>query len=195
MAKVDEDLDLDVQGGKGKGGGKMKTIIIFSVIGVLLIGFSITLTILLLGGNEPAPVPGAPVAQAPAAAQQAAAPQAAAAAPAGTVPGTSDTAYMDLNPAFVVNLDGTESDIRYLQVSVSVMVAKEADLETVKKHMPVLRHNLNLLFSSLDFNEIRSREGKGKLTDEALKVIRDALQKSTGSPVVQAVFFNSIVGQ
>ena len=196
MAKVDEDLDLDVQGEKPKGSGKMKSIIIFSVIGILLIAFSITLTILLLGGDKPAPAGAAAPGTAPVAGAAEHAPASTnEVAPVGDLKDTSNIAYLLLDPAFVVNLEAGDSGIRYLQLNLSVMVAQESELELVKKHMPVIRHNLNLLFGSLDFNDIRSREGKQKLTDESLKVIRDALQSSIGKPVVQAVFFNSIVGQ
>jgi len=196
MAKVDEDLDLAVQGA-AKSGGKMKIIIISVVIGLIVLGLSITITILLLKGDTPANAP----ANAPAKAAAKHAPEPAQGDHAKGGDGhddakqTSNTAYLNLSPAFVVNLDGKESDIRYLQISVSVQVGKESDLEIVKKHMPVLRHNLNLLFSSLDFNEISSREGKEKLSQESLRVIQKALKKSTGQNIVQAVFFNSIVGQ
>ena len=188
MAKVDEDLDLDVESGKKKGGGKMKTIIIFSVIGVLLIGLSVTLTLVLLGGDKEA---------APGSAQQAAGEASASKEQddeAAVARGDS-VAYLDLSPAFVVNLDGKESDIRYLQINMSVMVDQESDLAMIKTHMPVLRHHLNMLFSSLAFNDISDREGKNKLTDETLKVVRDALKEAAGEPLVKAVFFNSIVGQ
>jgi len=193
MAKVDEDLDLDVESGKKKGGGKMKSIIIFSLVGVLLIGFSITLTLLLIGGDKQA----APTAASAAAtetntekAEHAEEAESESAEASG-----QSVAYMDLSPAFVVNLDGKESDIRYLQVNMSVMVGKESELEIVRKHSPVLRHHLNMLFSSLDFNDINNTEGKNKLTEESLKVVRDALKKATGKPIVKAVYFNSIVGQ
>lgn len=193
MAKVDEDLDLDVESGKKKGGGKMKSIIIFSLVGVLLIGFSITLTLLLIGGDKNA----TPVTAAATAAEAKAekAEQAEEAAAESSEASGNTVAYMDLSPAFVVNLDGKESDIRYLQVNMSVMVGKESELEIVRKHSPVLRHHLNMLFSSLDFNDINNTEGKKKLTEESLKVVRDALKKATGKPIVKAVYFNSIVGQ
>ncbi|NOY66334.1 MAG: hypothetical protein GXP13_02855 [Gammaproteobacteria bacterium] len=200
MAKVDEDLDLDVEGKQDKkGSGKMKMIIILSLVGILVIGLSITVTLLLLGGDKPAPVAAAGTA-APAPAPHAqddghGDEHGGEAPPVEAIKDSSKVAYMALNPAFVVNLEGGESGIRYLQLTLSVMVAKESNLEIVKKHMPVLRHNLNLLFGSLDFDDIRSREGKEKLTSESLKVIRNALQSSTGKPIVQAVFFNSIVGQ
>ena len=186
MAKVDEDLDLDVESGKKKGGGKMKTIIIFSVIGVLLIGLSVTLTLVLLGGDKEA---------APGAAQQAEGETSKEQVDEAAAASGDSVAYLDLSPAFVVNLDGKESDVRYLQINMSVMVDQESDLEMVKTHMPVLRHHLNMLFSSLDFNDISDREGKNKLTDETLKVVRDSLKEAAGKPLVKAVFFNSIVGQ
>jgi len=195
MAKVDEDLDLDVEGAKPKGSGKMKMIIIFTLIGVLLIGLSITVTLLLLGGKDSAPATAAPAAGPASATTETTAPASNEAPPVEALKDTSNVAYFQLSPAFVVNLEAGDSGIRYLQLNLSVMVGQESHLEIVKKHMPVLRHNLNLLFGSLDFNDIRSREGKDKLTAEALTVIRDALQKSTGKPVVQAVYFNSIVGQ
>jgi len=196
MAKVDEDLDLAVQGA-AKGGGKMKIIIISVVVGLIVLGLSITITILLLKGDAPAaPAAGAAKTnQAPAPAADDHAADKKGHGDESDAHQTSSTAYMNLSPAFVVNLDGKESDIRYLQISVSVQVGKDSDLEIVKKHTPVLRHNLNLLFSSLDFNEISSREGKEKLAKESLGVIQKALKKSTGKNIVQAVFFNSIVGQ
>ncbi len=188
MAQVDEDLDLDVESDKKKGGGKMKSIIIFSVIGILIIGLSVALTLVLIGGDKEAAPGEAQQTEGEAAASKEKDDEAAAAA-------GESVAYLDLVPAFVVNLDGQESEVRYLQVTMSVMVEQEGDLEIVKTHMPVLRHHLNMLFSSLDFNDISDREGKNKLTDETLKVVRDALEEAAGKPVVKAIFFNSIVGQ
>ena len=180
MAKVDEDLDLDVGSDTKKGGGKMKSIIIFSVIGVVLIGLSVALTLVLIGGDKEA---------APETAQQAEKSAGETEEKGDVAQADGDSvAYLDLSPAFVVNLDSKESDIRYLQINMSVMVGQEDDLEMVKTHMPVLRHHLNMLFSSLDFNDISDREGKNKLTDETLKVVRDALQEAAGKPVVKAVF-------
>lgn len=189
MAKVDEDLDLDVESKKKPGGGNMKNIIIFSLLGLLLVGLSITTTLLILGGNKNA----APAATTEAVAEKQV--EEKASEPAGEKGAGTHAAYLNLDPAFVVNLDSKDSDIRYLQVSVSVQVKNESDIEIIKKHMPVIRHHLVLLFSSLDFNDIRSAEGKNKLTDEALKVIRSALTKAAGAPIVDAVFFPSIVGQ
>jgi len=188
----EEDLELDVEGGKKKGGSNVKMIIVISLIVVLLIGLSVTVTLLLLGGDKAAPAAEGHATE-HAAEKTESGHDKKDAASGGT---TEASAYLDLTPPFVVNLEGSEtSDIRFLQVSVSVRVASDADLEILKKHMPVIRHNLNFLFGDLDFNDIRSREGKKKLADKALEVVREALKKATGNPVVEAVYFNSLVGQ
>lgn len=189
MAKVDEDLDLDLDTGEKKSGGKMKKIIIFSVIGILIVGISIGVTLMLLGGEETSN------AEASAEAETEQTKETKEAADTGTEEGGESVAYMDLSPAFVVNLEGTNSEIRYLQVNMSVAVGSEKDLDIVRKHSPVIRHHLNLLFSSLDFSEINSTEGKSRLTKDALDVVQKALKRATGKPVVQNVYFNSIVGQ
>jgi flagellar FliL protein len=189
MAKVDEDLDLDLDTGEKKsGGGKMKKIIIFSVIGILIIGISIGLTLMLLGGGESD-------SPATAEAETEQTTETDNSSETGTEEGGESVAYMDLSPAFVVNLEGTNSEIRYLQVNMSVEVGSDADVEVVRKHSPVIRHHLNLLFSSLDFSEINSTEGKARLTSDALDVVQKALKKATGKKIVKNVYFNSIVGQ
>jgi flagellar FliL protein len=103
--------------------------------------------------------------------------------------------YMDIKPAFVVNIDDPESNIRYLQVSVSLKLDKGKYEEKVKKHLPMIKHHLVLLLSSLTFSEIRSSEGKIKLSERALKTIQAALKEKTGQKLVSAVFLPSIVGQ
>lgn len=103
--------------------------------------------------------------------------------------------YMDIKPAFVVNIDDPESNIRYLQVSVSLKMNKGKYEEKIKKHLPMIKHHLVLLFSSLTFSEIRSTEGKIRLAERALKEVQKILKKRTGKKLVSAVYLPSIVGQ
>ncbi len=102
--------------------------------------------------------------------------------------------YLELPKAIVVNLDGS-SGVRFLQISVALMVYDEANVELLKKHMPVIRHNLVLLFSSQNFTDLQTVAGKKKLQADALKTIRDELEKLIGDPIVEAVYLPSIVGQ
>ncbi|VAW72070.1 hypothetical protein MNBD_GAMMA12-3038 [hydrothermal vent metagenome] len=102
--------------------------------------------------------------------------------------------YLELPKAIVVNLDGS-SGVRFLQISVALMVYDEAHVELLKKHLPVIRHSLVLLFSSQNFSELQSVAGKKKLQADALKTIREELEKLIGDPIVEAIYLPSIVGQ
>jgi flagellar FliL protein len=109
--------------------------------------------------------------------------------------GGSSSPYLEIKPAFVVNLADKSSDVRYLQVEVTLKLADVNDAETVQKHMPMIRHRLVLLFSSLSFSEISSSQGKVKLTAEVLKEIKEGLKKMTGKEIIEAVYLPKIVGQ
>lgn len=185
MAQNDADLDLDVANAPAAKSGGWKKILLFSVIGILLVGLSVTTTLLLLGGNPATPEAAAEQTQD----QDAGAEDKEEKAHAGGTPH-----YLDLDPPFVVNLND-DSNVRFLQVSVSVMAYSEENLETVKLHMPVIRHNLVLLFSSQRFSDIQTLEGKEKLQQAALETVRKALEEAAGDPLVEAVYLPSIVGQ
>ena len=177
MAKAEAELELDVGGGEPKKGGGMKKILILALAALLLVGIGVGVALFLLGGKE---------AEAPGGAETAAAEPA---------PEPKKTAYYyDLNPAFIVNLDD-DSGVRFLQVTVSLMSYDPDALEKVKANLPLVRHNLTLLFSSQRFEEIKTREGKERLQQEALKTVRDALTEVTGEPLVDALYLPSIVGQ
>jgi len=109
--------------------------------------------------------------------------------------GGGSSPYIDLNPAFVVNLTDNDSGIRYLQIAVSVKLQNESYADRVKKHMPMIRHNLVLLFSGLNYDEIKSQDGKLLLTNEVLKVTQEKLKKVTGKALVEEVYLTKIVGQ
>ncbi len=109
--------------------------------------------------------------------------------------GGSTSPYLEMRPAFVVNLSDRDSDVRYLQVEVTLKLADVNDSATVQKHMPMIRHRLVLLFSSLSFSEISSSQGKVKLTAEVLKEVQEGLKKMTGKEIIEAVYLPKIVGQ
>lgn len=185
MAQKDEDLDLDVESEKPKKSGKLGKILLFGGIGLLVVGMAVTITVLLLRSPAPEAVAAdEPVAEKPA-------PQAAAKAKknAGKSP-----IYLDLDPPFVVNLND-DSGVRFLQVAVSVMAYSQEDLDKVQANMPLVRHNLVLLFSSLKFDEIKTRDGKIALQEKALSTVRNALKEITGEPLVEGLYLPSIVGQ
>ena len=102
--------------------------------------------------------------------------------------------YLELDKPIVVNLDGS-SGVRFLQVSVALMSYDEKNIEKLKTNMPVIRHNLVLLFSSQNFANLQSIEGKKRLKESALKLVQEELKKLVGEPLVDDMYLPSIVGQ
>lgn len=106
----------------------------------------------------------------------------------------SEAIYVPLEPAFTVNF-GAGGGARFLQVSVEAMTRDAAVEPQIKRHMPVIRNDLTLLFSSQSASELATVEGKEVLRTTTLETIRKILQTETGKPGVEAVYFTSFVMQ
>ena len=102
--------------------------------------------------------------------------------------------YIPIDPAFVVNF-ASQGRARFLQITVEVMTRDPKVSEHVEQHLPVIRNNLMLLFSSQTYDSVSTLEGKEALREEALAVIQQILEEETGDPGVEAVYFTSFVMQ
>lgn len=103
--------------------------------------------------------------------------------------------YIPLDPAFVVNFaEGGKA--RFLQVTVEVMTRGNDRVEQhIRTHMPVIRNNLVMLFSSQTYETVSTVEGKEALREEALGVIQNILEEETGDPGIERVYFTNFVMQ
>ena len=111
-----------------------------------------------------------------------------------TEPVRAEAVYVPIDPAFTVNFRGG-AGARYLQVAVEAMT-REPDVEAqIKRHMPVIRNDLTLLFSSKSARDLSTIEGKETLRAETLASIQKVLETETGKPGVEAVYFTSFVMQ
>ena len=185
MARED-DLDLDVDGAEQPASrSKSKLFIIIAGI-VLLLGVSgaatLALTGMLSGDSAPAAEEAGAAGKAPA---SSAAKPAKSKAPLG---------YVALDPPFVVNF-GSDTDIRFLQVSVELGTRDPSVADSIKEHRPAIRNSLVMLFSSQDPYALNTREGKEKLRDETLSEVQKVLRQETGTTGVESVFFTSFVMQ
>jgi flagellar FliL protein len=102
--------------------------------------------------------------------------------------------YMDFEQPFVVNFQD-EGQLRYLQITISVMTKNPKVVEEMKRHMPLIRNNLVMLFSGQTREGIISREGKEKIRKEAEAEVQKILKEQTGNPGVKALYFTSFVMQ
>lgn len=102
--------------------------------------------------------------------------------------------YMKLGDAFIVNFMAGDQ-IRYLQVAIEVMSRDPEVEKDIEKYMPVIRNNLVMLFSGLDFETISSVEGKQKIRHEALAEVQRILEDQTGYKGVEDLYFTNFVMQ
>lgn len=122
-------------------------------------------------------------------------PDAAAGAPAEKATPRTAALYFKFDPAFVVNFGG-EGSARYLQVTVEAMTREPAILEIIKNNEPAVRNDLVLLFSSQDNATLLSPDGKEKLRNATLEVVRKVVAAESGDPKsVENVYFTSFVIQ
>ena len=195
--KPEEDLDLDVEktAPAPKKSGKMK-IIIIAVAALLLLGGIAGGAWFFLhksadaGDSAEAPTHGKGAASEKSGKDK----KAAKGKKTGKDAHAAPAVYLALDPAFVVNFED-QGVVRFLQITVEVGTHDPLVLDAVKLHMPIIRNNLVMLFSSQDLKSITSREAKEKLRAEALAEIRKVLEDQTGDPGVENVYFTSFVMQ
>ncbi len=108
--------------------------------------------------------------------------------------GPKPALYLELRPAFVVNLSGPDAG-RFLQAEVDLMARDQAALDAVNTHMPAVRNNLLLIFGSQRYAELQSRDGKEALQRQVLDEINAILGQREGDLRVEEVYFSSFVMQ
>src|SRR3546814_6350248 len=97
-------------------------------------------------------------------------------------------------PAFVVNFSNKGRQ-RYMQVSIALMSRDQAALDALKVHMPLLRNRLVMLFSSQDFEALKTPVGKEMLRQQATASVQELAQKEIGKLAVEQVLFTNFVLQ
>lgn len=165
MAKKEEIEEEEPKGGKKK--------MIFIIVGaLLLVGISVGVTIMLLGGDDDATDT--------AALEEA-------------KPDKGDPTYIELKP-FTVNLD-PEDPVGFLQVQIQVLTYYSEVSSDIEKHKPLIRNNLTLLFGQQKSADLRSQEGKQSLQKKVHESIQNIIQKYGAGGEVDNVFFTNFVMQ
>ncbi len=103
-----------------------------------------------------------------------------------------EESYLPLDK-FTINLEGKGDHV--MLVELQVVSRDVAALEALQKHMPVVRNDLNLLFSGQRYRKVLTTEGKEALREKTLRAIQKILRKKIRRKGVDAVFFTSFVTQ
>jgi len=101
--------------------------------------------------------------------------------------------FIQMEP-FTVNLQ-QETVEQYLQVQFTLQVADQAQVETIKLYMPLVRSRLLLLLSSKKASELSTPEGKKQLQDEIVAAVKQPFTPQSAPIGVTGVFFTSFVIQ
>jgi flagellar FliL protein len=102
--------------------------------------------------------------------------------------------YYGLDPDFVVAFQDPKK-VRFLKASIEVVVYDQDVIDDLKLHMPAVRDAVLLLFSMQDEDDLMSVEGKEAFRAQILERIRSTLERLTGHPGVEAVYFSNFVMQ
>ncbi|MCW8855276.1 MAG: flagellar basal body-associated FliL family protein [Gammaproteobacteria bacterium] len=194
MALEDDELDgidetEETEGSAKKGNATMKIVLIVNAV-LLLIAISVGLTYFLMSGDEP-------IAKVDSEADVEVLDNEPAAEDEALVerkPASSKHIYIPLKPAFVVNFENPEQ-VSLLQVDIQLMTYDPAVEKALNTHMPRIRNELLLLFGGKQYHEINTREGKRKLSQDAIMEIQRVLQEEGAPSSVEALYFTSFVMQ
>lgn len=95
---------------------------------------------------------------------------------------------------FTVNLQQEAAD-QFLQISMTVQVGDEKQVEEIKLYMPQVRSRVLLLLSGKKASDINTAEGKKKLADDITAQIRLPFIPGGKPQEVSNVYFTSFVIQ
>jgi len=102
--------------------------------------------------------------------------------------------YVPIEPPFTVNLQAGSSS-RYLQTTVELLTREPSVEAAIKRHLPVIRDHLVMLFSRKDAQDLATPDGREHLRGDALAAVQGFLEAETGTKGVEQVLFTSFVMQ
>ncbi len=159
-----------------EGGGSKKKMIMIIGGAVLLIGIAVGATLFLMGGDD-APADGEAIAE-----------------DVVTEEPKGDPVYVEIKPAFTVNLDPNDP-VGFLQVSIQILTYSESVGEELKTHTPLIKNNLFTLFGNQKSADLRSPDGKAELQKKVHEVVQEVIDKYGSGGEVDNVFFTDFVMQ
>lgn len=98
--------------------------------------------------------------------------------------------YVEMKPKFTVNLAEPK---KYLLVNVQLLVEGAEVQEKVKKHLPMLRHELIMMLSGLSSADLQSMEQREALRVKAKELMAASLAKVEVKDGFKDLFFSEFL--
>lgn len=102
--------------------------------------------------------------------------------------------YTALDPPFVVSFD-QEDGARYLQLTLQAMARNEKTIAAVKQHAPAIRNSVLFMLSGYELEVLATQAGKEELRHKLLGATNAILAKNGVDPLVEELYFTSLVIQ
>ena len=109
-------------------------------------------------------------------------------------PATTTSAYVSLGDPMVLNLSGTKR-LTFLQSSADVLISDADAEETIKLHVPAIRHSLIMLLSEQKASDIKSPDKREEIRQQATAQVQSLIVALSGSADVNDILFSSILVQ
>jgi len=104
------------------------------------------------------------------------------------------SAYVSLGDPMVLNLSGSRR-LTFLQLSADVLVSDSDAEETIKTHVPAIRHSLIMLLSEQKAGDIKSPARREEIRLQATSQVQALIADLSGSEVASEILFSSILVQ
>jgi flagellar FliL protein len=98
--------------------------------------------------------------------------------------------YIEMKPKFTVNLAEPK---KYLMINIQLLVEGAEPVEKIKKHMPLLRHEMIMLLSGMHVAELQSMEQREALRLKTKQLITELLTKIHNPDGFRDVFFSEFL--
>ena len=97
-------------------------------------------------------------------------------------------AYHSLSPSLITNVQGSA---KYIRCDVQLMTRNSDNIPEIELHAPAIRHDLLLLLSEQQGDELKQPKGKEQLRKAALKAIRARMEELSGDVRIDDLYFTS----
>lgn len=104
------------------------------------------------------------------------------------------SAYVSLGDPMVLNLSGSKR-LTFLQISADVLLSDADAEDTIKTHVPAIRHSLIMLLSEQKAGDIKSPAKREEIRQQATARVKGLIADLSGNQDVSDVLFSSILVQ
>ncbi len=105
------------------------------------------------------------------------------------------SAYVSLGDAMVLNLSTSSQRLTFLQIKADVLINDSSAEDLVKTHIPAIRHELIVLLSEQNANDMKSPTKREEIRKVATAQVQELMANLGGNDNVTDVLFSSFLVQ